>query len=80
MALETPEGWSQRVAGNLRQAIEASGKSLNQLADETGIALSTLSRRNRGITPWTTAEIEDVLTKIEVHPADIFTFDRAEAS
>lgn len=80
MAFESPRGWSHRVADNLKRAIESSGKSLNDLAEETGIPLSTLSRRNRGITPWTTTEIEGVLSRIDVHPADIFTFERAEAS
>ncbi|WP_280454874.1 helix-turn-helix domain-containing protein [Nocardia brasiliensis] len=78
--------WSHRVAARVRSAIEAaidrSELSVTQLADRTGIPLSTLRRRIQGINPWDIDQLEYVAEALGVD-LDSFLSDpplRAEAS
>lgn len=77
MAYGPDDGWSQKVSDNLREAIDSSEVSLNQLAKDTDIALSTLFRRYKGKIPWDTDEIEAVCGVLGVDPQDLMTATRA---
>lgn len=71
--------WSQRTAISIKKAIDRSDKSLNKLADETAIPLSTLFRRYRGANAWDTEQIEKVARALGLEPDDILPGGKAAA-
>lgn len=81
MAYEPP--WSQRVAAKLTAAIDASPKTLDQLATETGIPLTTFHRRYKHgykrKNAWDIEEIEALAEALEIDPDALMNLAEAAA-
>lgn len=58
--MTTDSAITGRVALAARDALEKSGVSQRSAADKTGIPLVTLSRKLRGLSPFTVAELDAV--------------------
>lgn len=81
MAYEPP--WSQRVAANITAAIDASPKTLETLAAETGIPLSTFWRRYKHgykrKNAWDIEEIDSLAEALETDPGTLMNGAEAAA-
>ncbi|WP_305781250.1 helix-turn-helix domain-containing protein [Nocardia nova] len=75
--------WSQRVAAKLTAAIDASPKTLQQLADETGIPLSTFFRRYKHgykrKNAWDIEQIEALAEALDTDPDALMHSDEVAA-
>ena len=57
---------NEEIAGNVRDALRASGVPITTLADDTGIAERTIRRRLGGNSDWTTSELARIAKRLEV--------------
>jgi transcriptional regulator with XRE-family HTH domain len=64
---------TESLAATIRELMENQGRSVNNLADSTGIPFSTLRRRVRGLRPFTTTELDLVATELGTDIATLFT-------
>jgi transcriptional regulator with XRE-family HTH domain len=63
--------FTQTVAARVRAAMAAQRKTVVDLSDATGMALSTLSRRLSGRSAWRTDEIAAVADFLGITPGSI---------
>jgi len=61
--MDTPEQTSREISRTVSEALRAAGISQRSAADQTGIPLTTLSRRLTGAAPFLVTELA-VLAKV----------------
>lgn len=63
---------TESLAAIVRDLMDSQGRSVNNMADSTGIPFSTLRRRVRGQRPFTTTELDLVATELGTDIATLF--------
>lgn len=63
--MEHPEGMTQAVAAVIKGRLEATNTSLRAAAVETGIPLTTLTRRLTGTSPFSLVELASIASMFE---------------
>ena len=66
---------AERTAQAVSQAILSSDKSLRTVADETGVALSTLRRKLKGIGEFTPSELYRLSLSLNTTVGDLIPTD-----
>lgn len=69
--MTTTKPLHERVAQNIRAAVEEQHASISYLVDETGIADRTLRRRLSGRSPFGTDELELIAEALGIDPLDL---------
>jgi transcriptional regulator with XRE-family HTH domain len=68
----TNSGLTPKLAAIVRDRMTSQGKSVNGLAEVTGIPFSTLNRRVRGQRAFTTNELELVAVELGTSIVELF--------
>lgn len=64
---------SQKAAGSIRALLAEQGDTVVHLAQDTGIPISNLNRRLKGLSPFTVDELELIASYLGVSPAALLT-------
>lgn len=68
----TNSSLTPKLAAIVRDLMTSQGRSVNGLAEDTGIPFSTLNRRVRGLHPFTTNELELVAVELGTSIVELF--------
>lgn len=66
--MDTNPTFHEQVARNVAAAVSAAGETTKNVAEATGIARMTLTRRLTGATPFTVAELALIARHLDLTP------------
>ena len=80
METKPPTETTRRIAATVSSALRDAGVTQEVAADATGIPLTTLRRRLRGVSAWKTHEIEAVAALVGMTFLDVIVAAESDAA